>query len=73
MESRGEILHPLLPLRIGNFLRRYGLVTEQRKGSYLYFMDLGDRMEVANSRTAYVDEVSFTPLSHELSGTQTVY
>jgi ATP-dependent DNA helicase 2 subunit 1 len=38
-------------------VHRYGLVTEQKKGSYKYFMDLGDRMEVANVRTSYVDEV----------------
>lgn len=37
-------------------IKGYGLVTEQKKGSYKYFVDLGDRMEVANSRTAYVDE-----------------
>jgi len=36
---------------------RYGLVTEQKKGVYKYFVDLGDRMEVANVRTVYVDEV----------------
>lgn len=36
---------------------RYGLVTEQKKGVYKYFVDLGDRMEVANARTVYVDEV----------------
>ena len=36
---------------------RYGLITEQRKGSYKYFIDLGDRMEVVEPRTAYVDEV----------------
>lgn len=35
----------------------YGLITEQRKGSYKYFVDLGDRMEVATARTVYVDEV----------------
>ncbi|KXN91753.1 ATP-dependent DNA helicase II subunit 1 [Leucoagaricus sp. SymC.cos] len=37
-------------------VKGYGLVTEQKKGSYKYFVDLGDRMEVATSRTAYVDE-----------------
>ncbi|KAG1822093.1 SPOC like C-terminal domain-containing protein [Suillus variegatus] len=37
-------------------IKGYGLVTEQRKGTYKYFVDLGDRMEVANSRTVYVDE-----------------
>jgi hypothetical protein len=36
---------------------RYNLVTEQKKGSYQYFVDLGDRMEAAKSRTMYVDEV----------------
>lgn len=41
-------------------VKGYGLVTEQRRGSYLYFMDLGDRMEVANSRTAYLDEARQT-------------
>ncbi|KAG1820825.1 Ku DNA-binding complex, Ku70 subunit [Suillus subaureus] len=37
-------------------IKGYGLVTEQKKGTYKYFVDLGDRMEVANSRTVYVDE-----------------
>ena len=36
---------------------RYGLVTEQKKGAYKYFVDLGDRMEVAEVRTTYIDEV----------------
>lgn len=36
--------------------RRYGLVTEQKKGAYKYFVDLGERMEVATVRTVYVDE-----------------
>ena len=36
---------------------RYGLIAEQKKGAYRYFADLGDRMEVAVSRTSYVDEV----------------
>src|SRR6266404_837118 len=35
----------------------YGLVTEQKKGAYKYFVDLGDKMEVVDSRTTYVDEV----------------
>ncbi|KIP11019.1 hypothetical protein PHLGIDRAFT_173036 [Phlebiopsis gigantea 11061_1 CR5-6] len=34
-------------------VKGYGLVTEQKKGSYKYFVDLGDRMEVAESRTVY--------------------
>ncbi|KAK2467237.1 hypothetical protein APHAL10511_000786 [Amanita phalloides] len=37
-------------------VKGYGLVTEQRKGTYQYFADLGDRMEVAISKTVYVDE-----------------
>ncbi|KAJ8592867.1 Ku DNA-binding complex, Ku70 subunit [Rhizopogon salebrosus TDB-379] len=37
-------------------VKGYGLVTEQKKGAYKYFVDLGDRMEVANSRTVYLDE-----------------
>lgn len=41
-------------LRIG--VKGYGLVTEQKKGSYRYFVDLGDRMEGAGVRTVYLDE-----------------
>ncbi|PFH46457.1 hypothetical protein AMATHDRAFT_77665 [Amanita thiersii Skay4041] len=37
-------------------IKGYGLVTEQKKGNYRYFVDLGDRMEVAISKTVYVDE-----------------
>lgn len=33
-------------------------MTEQKKGAYKYFVDLGDRMEVAQSKTIYVDAVS---------------
>ena len=32
-------------------------MTEQKKGMYKYFVDLGDRMEVATVRTRYIDEV----------------
>ncbi|KAJ7637214.1 SPOC like C-terminal domain-containing protein [Mycena rosella] len=38
-------------------VKGYGLVTEQKKGAYKYFVDLGERMEVATVRTTYVDEV----------------
>ena len=31
-------------------------MTEQKKGAYKYFVDLGERMEVATSRTVYIDE-----------------
>ncbi|KAI0259101.1 ku70-like protein [Gloeopeniophorella convolvens] len=37
-------------------IKGYGLVTEQKRGAYRHFVDLGDRMEVAESRTTYVDE-----------------
>ncbi|KAI0667937.1 ku70-like protein [Trametes maxima] len=37
-------------------VKGYGLITEQKKGAYKYFADLGDRMEPVTSRTAYVDE-----------------
>lgn len=32
-------------------------MTEQKKGAYKYFRDEGDHMEIANSRTSYIDEV----------------
>ncbi|KAI0050512.1 Ku DNA-binding complex, Ku70 subunit [Auriscalpium vulgare] len=37
-------------------VKGYGLVTEQKKGSYRYFVDYGESMEVAESKTEYVDE-----------------
>ncbi|KAI0656449.1 ku70-like protein [Cubamyces menziesii] len=37
-------------------VKGYGLITEQKKGAYRYFADLGDRVEPVTSRTAYVDE-----------------
>ncbi|KAJ7755905.1 SPOC like C-terminal domain-containing protein [Mycena metata] len=37
-------------------VKGYGLVTEQKKGAYKYFVDLGERMEVATVRTVYIDE-----------------
>lgn len=36
---------------------RYGLVTEQKRGAYKYFVDLGDRMEAVRVRTVYIDKV----------------
>ena len=35
-------------------------MIEQKKGSYKYFMDLGDRLEVVEPKTAYIDEVRET-------------
>jgi len=37
-------------------IKGYGLVTEQKRGAYKYFVDLGDKMEVVESRTMHVDE-----------------
>ncbi|KAK1219462.1 ATP-dependent DNA helicase II subunit 1 [Marasmius sp. AFHP31] len=50
-----------IPFELGkNFsigVKGYGLVTQQTKGTYKYFVDLGDRMEVAVVKTKQVDEV----------------
>ena len=40
----------------------YGLVTEQKKGTYRYFVDRADRMELVDTHTTYVDSVSFSIL-----------
>ncbi|KAJ8077604.1 ATP-dependent DNA helicase II subunit 1 [Marasmius tenuissimus] len=49
-----------IPFELGkNFtigVKGYGLVTQQTKGTYKYFVDLGDRMEVAVVKTKQVDE-----------------
>ncbi|KAI0288957.1 SPOC like C-terminal domain-containing protein [Russula brevipes] len=49
-----------IPFELANGLvigtKGYGLVTEQKKGAYKYFVDLGDKMEVVESRTTHVDE-----------------
>ncbi|KAI0703839.1 ku70-like protein [Cytidiella melzeri] len=39
-------------------IKGYGLVTEQRRGSYRYFVDRGEGMEVVNNRTEWVDKKS---------------
>jgi ATP-dependent DNA helicase 2 subunit 1 len=44
---------------------RYGLVTEQKRGAYRYFVDLGEGMEVVGLRTAYMDEVCWLFLLFE--------
>lgn len=44
-------------LSIADTNTRYGLITEQKKGSYKYFFDVGDSMVVSTMRTSYVDEV----------------
>ncbi|KAE9390609.1 Ku DNA-binding complex, Ku70 subunit [Gymnopus androsaceus JB14] len=37
-------------------VKGYGLVTEQKKGEYKYFFDLGHRLEVATVKTSNIDE-----------------
>ncbi|KAH7312787.1 Ku DNA-binding complex, Ku70 subunit [Rhizoctonia solani] len=37
-------------------VKAYGLVTEQRKGSYRYFSNMGKSMEEAFPKTVYIDE-----------------
>ncbi|KAF5345659.1 hypothetical protein D9757_014209 [Collybiopsis confluens] len=37
-------------------VKGYGLVTEQKKGEYKYFVDLGDRLEPAVIKTTLLDE-----------------
>lgn len=39
---------------------RYGLVTEQRKGAYRYFIDEEDGMKVVNVKTDWIDNVRST-------------
>ncbi|KAL4074735.1 SPOC like C-terminal domain-containing protein [Scleroderma yunnanense] len=62
MRFREQPKHALfsIPFELGKGftigVKGYGLVTEQKKGSYKYFVDLGDRLEVVTSKTAYVDE-----------------
>ena len=43
---------------IHDALYRYGLITEQKKGTYRLFYDAGDQLEPVSVRTTYVDEVS---------------
>jgi len=38
-------------------LYRYGLVTEQKKGTYRLFYDAGDQLEPVSVKAMYVDEV----------------
>ncbi|KAI0763322.1 ku70-like protein [Trametes elegans] len=50
-------------------VKGYGLITEQKKGAYRYFADLGDRMEPVTSRASYVDEET----DHEVNKDEIVY
>ncbi|KZP10481.1 Ku DNA-binding complex, Ku70 subunit [Athelia psychrophila] len=47
-------------MKIG--IKGYGLVTEQKKGSYKYFVDLGDVMVPAAVRSVYLDEDQQAPV-----------
>ncbi|KAH7869395.1 SPOC like C-terminal domain-containing protein [Lentinula edodes] len=38
-----------------DYCRNYGLVTEQKKGEYKYFVDLGDRLEATTVKTGQLD------------------
>lgn len=42
---------------------RYGLITEQKKGTYKYMSAAGETTEEAISRTVYYDRVS----AHQIS------
>ncbi|KAJ7598810.1 SPOC like C-terminal domain-containing protein [Mycena floridula] len=44
-------------------VKGYGLVTEQKKGAYKYFVDLGDRLALAEPKTSYMDEEEETEVS----------
>ena len=37
-------------------------MTEQRRGTYKYFVDRGDGMEAVNTRTEWVDKVQGLPM-----------
>ena len=43
--------------QIHNAPCRYGLVTEQKKGSYRLFYDAGDQLEPVSVKGMYIDEV----------------
>ncbi|KAG8686081.1 ATP-dependent DNA helicase II subunit 1, partial [Ceratobasidium sp. 423] len=49
-----------IPMQFGDGLtigiKAYGLITEQKKGSYRYFSNMGKSMEEAFPKTVYVDE-----------------
>ncbi|KAJ1308093.1 hypothetical protein OPQ81_002156 [Rhizoctonia solani] len=58
-----------IPMQLGDGLtigvKAYGLVTEQRKGAYRYFSNMGKSMEEAFPRTVYVDEEQDREVSKE--------
>ncbi|KAH9948578.1 ku70-like protein [Amylocystis lapponica] len=62
-----------VPLELANGfvigIKGYGLVTEQKKGSYKYFVDKYDRMAVVNSRTVYADD----DRQHEVDKSRILY
>ncbi|KAI0346241.1 Ku DNA-binding complex, Ku70 subunit [Trametopsis cervina] len=46
-------------------IKGYGLVTEQRKGPYKYFVDRGDGMRVVNTRSDWIDKTTALPVKRE--------
>jgi len=46
-----------MPGNTHNVLYRYGLVTEQKKGTYRLFYDAGDQLEPVSVKAMYIDEV----------------
>lgn len=54
---KGCVFFAHLGKQICNVFCRYGLVTEQKKGSYRVFYDAGDQLEPVSVKSMYVDEV----------------
>lgn len=57
------LLLPILETALCFIPYRYGLITEQKKGSYRLFYDAGDQLEPVLTKTTYIDEVRFTSAS----------
>ncbi|KAG9126728.1 ATP-dependent DNA helicase II subunit 1 [Ceratobasidium sp. 392] len=58
-----------VPLHFGDgfsiAVKAYGLVMEQKKGTYRYYANMGKSMEEATARTTYVDEEQETEIPKE--------
>ncbi|CAE6457106.1 unnamed protein product [Rhizoctonia solani] len=58
-----------IPMQLGDGLtigvKAYGLVTEQRKGTYKYFSNMGKSMEEVFPKTVYLDEEQEREVSKE--------
>ncbi|KAF8599114.1 Ku DNA-binding complex, Ku70 subunit [Ceratobasidium sp. AG-I] len=55
-----------IPMQFGDGfsigIKGYGLVTEQKKGTYRYFANMGKSIEEATAKTTYVDEEQETEI-----------